>query len=97
MKKRILAGFLSLALVLSLVPMNVLAAEVQTGSEVSVCAALEGCTEDTHDPACPLYVAPEDLTALQAPRAEMVIYVSEEGSADAAFLRRSADYACVCH
>lgn len=79
MKKRILASFLSLVLVLSLVPMSALAVEEQTGPETPVCAGLEGCTEDAHDPACPLYVAPggdnnayyefEDVTTLGTPSA----------------------------
>lgn len=79
MKKRILASFLSLVLVLSLVPVSALAAEEQTGPETPVCAELAGCTEDAHDPACPLYVAPggdnnayyefEDVTTLGAPTA----------------------------
>lgn len=79
MKKRILASFLSLVLVLSLVPVSALAVEEQTGPETPVCAGLEGCTEDVHDPACPLYVAPggddnayyefEDVTTLGTPSA----------------------------
>ena len=74
MKKQILASFLSLVLVLSLVPASALAVEEQTGPETPVCAELTGCTEDTHDPACPLYVTPggddnayyefEDVTTL---------------------------------
>lgn len=79
MKKRILASFLSLVLVLSLVPVSALAAKEQTGPETPVCAGLEGCTEDAHDPACPLYVVPggdsnayyefEDVTTLGTPAA----------------------------
>lgn len=79
MKKRILASFLSLVLVLSLVPASALAAEepsevsaeptivepvepseVPAEPEETVCAELDGCAEDTHDPACPLYVEPEE-------------------------------------
>ena len=72
MKKRILAGFLSLALVFSLLPVSVLAEEPQDtessavtevpvapSEEDPVCAGLPGCGGEAHDPECPLYMAPE--------------------------------------
>lgn len=59
MKKRILASFLSLVLVLSLVPTSALAVDEEPGGEPPVvCAGLAGCVEDAHDEGCPLYVAP---------------------------------------
>ena len=80
MKKRILASFLSLVLVLSLVPASALAVEESSEGpaeptveepvepseapaepEETVCAELEGCVENAHDPACPLYVEPEKV------------------------------------
>ena len=59
MKKRFLAVILTLAMLLSVLPVSALAAEGDEDS-APVCAGLEGCTEDAHDEECPLYTAPTE-------------------------------------
>lgn len=60
MKKRILAGALSLVMLFSLMPASVLAAEndVPDSAPASACAQLEDCGGGVHAVDCPLYAAP---------------------------------------
>ena len=57
---RILSSLLALCLLIGMLPTAALAAEdePQDGGAPIVCTELEGCTEDTHDESCPLYVKP---------------------------------------
>ena len=70
MKKRILSSFLSLVLVLSLMPVSALAAEAdalgETGPEEAVCTCTAPCTEGGMDTACPVCGA-EGLRPIPAP------------------------------
>ena len=62
MRKRLLSIFLSLVMIVSLLPVSALATDegdVDVGAE-QICAQLEGCVDGAHAPECPLYVALEE-------------------------------------
>ena len=75
---RILSSLLALCLLIGMLPTAALAAEdePQDGGAPIVCTELEGCTEDTHDESCPLYVKPS------APPAEEPTESGEGSSAE---------------
>ncbi len=61
MKRRLLATFLSLCLLVGLLPTVALAADADE-EQAPVCAQLDGCVDGVHATDCPLYVEPTDDT-----------------------------------
>ena len=89
MKRRLLATFLSLCLLVGLLPTVALATDEGTVDEPQAvgCTELSGCIDGIHDPNCPLYEEPaannnitlEPLTAEMDSGASLLGEVSEDG------------------
>lgn len=63
MRKRLLSIFLSLVMIVSLLPVSALATDEgspDSGTDV-VCTELDGCIDGNHAPECPLYTPPGSL------------------------------------